>query len=131
DVERFGNRKTDVIGDRLILDADRQALFLQPVALTSGARPQRPVRFEFVLLGPAAVVEAAAQVRNQPFELLPRAEEQDLARFPRQAAERDLQIDAEVARQGLPLIADQLLLAPPPRPNPLVRAPPPFVGVDP
>ena len=36
--------------------------------LAGRARPQRPVRLELLLLGPAALLVAAAQVRQEPFE---------------------------------------------------------------
>ena len=69
----------DVLGDRPALHADRQALRLQPLALAGRARPQRAVRLEVFLLGPGAFFVAAAQVRDQPFEVRRRTDRPRLA----------------------------------------------------
>ena len=116
-VERFGDRQVDVVGDRPPLHLHRQALRLQPLAVAGRARPQRcGYGSSSVLLRPAALVVAAAQVRQQPFELpCPAAEQQHLARLPRQPRERHVEIDAEVARQRLQRVAHQLAVAARPR----------------
>ena len=100
-VERLGDRQVDVVGDRAPLHPDRQALRLQPLAVAGRARPQRAVRVELFLLGPAALVVAAAQVRQQPFEAFLRRAVPPNSSTSRalrgSLRERHGEIDAEVA----------------------------------
>ena len=70
-LDRLGDRQVDVLGDRASLDAHRTALRLQPLPLAGGARAQRAVRLELLLLGPGALFVAPPQVRNHPFEVRP------------------------------------------------------------
>ena len=110
-VEGLGNRQVDIVGDRALLHPDGEALQLQPLAPARRTRAQRTVLLQLRLLGPAAFVVPAPQVRQQPFESFAGAEEQHLARFARQPRERHVEIDAEVARQRLQRVAHQLAIA--------------------
>ena len=65
---RDGQR--DVLGDGLALDADGAALGPQALALAVGAAPQAAQRLQDLPIRPRAVVEAAAQVREQALEAL-------------------------------------------------------------
>src|SRR5207244_5310887 len=94
---------------------DREALRLQPPSAARQAWTQRSVRLELFLIGPAALVVPAPQIRNQPFELPAGSEQQRFARFSWQLAERDAEIDAEVARQRLQLLANEFAIATRPR----------------
>src|SRR6185295_8195557 len=88
DVQRLGDGQVDVVGERSVFYSDRQALLLEPLTAARRARPQRSVWLQLFLLGPAAFVETAAQIRQQPFELFARAKQQRFTRFARQPAER-------------------------------------------
>src|SRR6185436_8962308 len=96
-------------------DLHRQALRLEPVTVARGARTERPVRLELLLVGPASLFEAAPQVRQQAFEriLRPggRPEQEQLARLARKLGERNGQVDAVRARQRLQRLLDELLVA--------------------
>ena len=109
-VERFGNRQVDVVRDGPALHLHREALLLQALAGARGARTQRAVRLELLLLRPAPIVVPPAQVRDEALELLPLTKEQYLARLPRQPREGHREIDAEVARQALQRVAHELLV---------------------
>src|SRR5205814_6851400 len=118
-----------VVGNRPALDLDRQALGLQPLTAARRARAQRSVRLEFLLLGPAPLFVAPAEIWQQTLELrrarqgaLPlaagafrRSEQQKLARLARQPGERHIEIEAEIARQGLQRLAHEPAIAAGPR----------------
>src|SRR6185503_482717 len=141
DLERFGDRQVHVLGDGASLHADRAALRLQPRAVAGRARPERAIGLERFLVDPAALFVAPAQVGDETFEagtegvifvglvgLAPprllrflrvlrflrfslRTKENDVAQLPREAAERDGEVDAEELRQRRQRFLDQLLVA--------------------
>src|SRR5260370_719160 len=108
-LQRLGDRQADVVGNRPGLHLDRQALELQPLPLAGRTRPERPVRLELLLLGPAPLVVAAPQIGNQPFQLPP-PEQDDLARLSRQPSARHGQGYAEIAGEAVYRVADWLLV---------------------
>src|SRR5437762_2844943 len=89
----------------------------------SGTRTQRAIRLELFLLCPAALLEPASQVRQQPFEFrgawgragrsrrLSRPEQDDLARLAGETGERHAEVDAEITRQRRQRFAHQFAVA--------------------
>ena len=117
--ERVGDRELHVVRDVVPLYPHPEALRPQPPAAAGDAGPHRAVRFELHLFRPGAVLVAAAQVRQQPFELhrraLRRARHHEVAQLLRQLAERQRQVDPEVLVQRLQGLAHQLPVALGPR----------------
>src|SRR6185436_9768714 len=64
----FGDRQVDVFADRASLHPHSTALRFESLSLASRARPQRAVGLQTLLFEPGALIVAASQVWNEPFE---------------------------------------------------------------
>ena len=154
-LEGIADRQVHVFGNRPSLHPDGQAFRPQPLAAAHRAGAQRPVRVQFLLLGPRAFLEPAPQVRHHPFEVpaervrraspLPpcrrasapppraaaRAEQDQVADLARQARERRRRIEIEGPAQAQDRFAHQLRVSPRPRRDCPVQHRLRFVGHDP
>ena len=135
--QRLGHRHVHVVRDRASLHLHGAALGTQPPAAARGARPQRAVGLQGLLLRPGPLVVAAPQVGDDALEVLAErigapdpgapaagpgrgaapvpaavgSEEQQFPVPPRQPAERRVEIDAEAARQARQRPLDELPVA--------------------
>ena len=95
------------------------------MAAAARARPERSIGFEIGLIVPVSLLIAPPKVRQDALEpsrgRLPSPKQKDFAVFPGQLAERDRQIDAKVAAQGLQRLAHQPTIATRPRRDRTVR----------
>ena len=69
EVERAGEGEVDTVGHGPTLDLDRPTLRPQALARAVAARPARAVRLQRLLLGTGSRGVAAAEVRDDPFEV--------------------------------------------------------------
>src|SRR5207244_885112 len=57
--QRVGNRKIDIFRQAAAFHANRPAFRTQTLPLTRGARSQRAIRLQRLLIGPGSILESA------------------------------------------------------------------------